>query len=747
MRAGTAGLLLLAAFALGLLPGAPVAHAQKASATSPAVPELAQEAPDYTNLDQLQDLPAVLSADLVSYDDQAKIVTAEGNVEIAQGSRILLADRIRYNTETEVVTAEGNISLLDPSGHVLFAQFAELTGDLREGFVRDIRILMSDKSRMAAENAQRLEGNVTELHRAVYSPCLPCSEDPEAAPLWQIKALRVVHDQEKQIIKYRDAWMEIFGIPIAYTPYFEHADPTVRRKSGFLAPSFGSSTLLGQTFSLPYFWVLGPDRDLTLDPVFTTKQSVVLAGEYRQIVPNGEMRIGGSGTISDREDDQGEIQENELRGHIDASGRFDINETWRWGFDLQRTTDDTYTRLYDISDERTLTSQAFVEGFRGRNYTSVQNFLYQGQRSSDVNSELPIIAPLLDYSFVSEPGLTGGIYRLDASFLNIARLEGRESRRLSLLGGWELPHTSPAGDILTLRAQLQADAYHVDGTDPDSNVPNPSGDTESGLTGRFFPQLAVEWRYPWVSYAGGLSQVIEPIAQAVVAPGGSNPDLIPNEDSLDFEFDDTNVFSLNRFPGRDRVDPGSRLDYGLKWTVAGATSGFASAFVGQSYRFEESDLFQERSGLESNFSDIVGRLQLRPNRFLDLSYRFRLDKDDLMVRRNEVTLRAGPPALNVSLNYLDLQGGVNEELFGGREELVVTLSSRLNDNWSAFLTHQRDLDLGEELESSIGLKYEDECFLITGQLFRSRFEDRDVEPEDAVFFTIGLKHLGQIATN
>jgi LPS-assembly protein len=742
MRPGTAGLLLLASIALGSIPGAEFSYAQTA-------PEAAQgeTGPNLYDIKGLENVPAVLSADVVTYDDKAKVVTAEGNVEIAQGSRVLLADRISYDTEKEVVTAEGNISLLDPSGHVLFADFVELTGDLREGFIRNIRLLLSDQSRMAADSAERLEGNITELRNAVYSPCLPCKEDPEAPPLWQIKAVRIVHDQQQRVIKYRDAWMELFGVPIAYTPYFEHADPTVKRKSGFLAPSFGSSTLLGQTVSVPYFWAIAPDRDATFDPVFTTKQSVVLAGEYRQILPQGEMRFRGSGTIADRENDQGEIEDDQLRGHVDASGRFDINETWRWGFDLQRTSDDTYTRIFDISSERTLTSQAFVEGFRGRNHMSVQNFLYQGLRSSDVNDELPIIVPLLDYSFVSEPGLAGGIYRLDANFLNLARLEGRESHRLSLLGGWELPHTSPAGDVITLRAQLQGDAYYVEDVDPDSNDPNPVGNTESGLTGRFFPQLAVEWRYPWVSHAGGLSQVVEPIAQAVLAPGGSNPDLIPNEDSLDFEFDDTNLFSLNRFAGRDRVDPGTRVDYGLKYTVTGAKSGFASAFVGQSYRLEKSDLFREQSGLENNFSDIVGRLQLRPNRFVDLSYRFRLDHDNLTVRRNEVNLQAGPPALNVGLSYLDLQGGVNEELFGGREELVVTLSSRLNDNWTAFVTHQRDLDIGEELETSFGLKYEDECFLITGQVFRSRFEDRDVQPEDAVYFTFGLKNLGQFASN
>lgn len=693
-----------------------------------------------------EDLPALISADQVSYDENAKIITATGNVEISQGERVVLADEIKYDTQAEVVDARGNITLLDSTGHVVFAERAELTGDLREGFIRQIRVLLSDQSRLAGTSALRVGGNRTELRNAVFSPCLPCEEDPEAAPIWQIKALRVVHDQEEKVIKYRDAWFEVFGVPVAYTPYFQHPDPTVKRKSGFLAPSIGSSTELGTRVQVPYFWAISEDRDLTIDPIFTTDQSIVLNGAYRQVVPDGELILRGSATIADREITTDVVEPDKLRGHIDGSGRFDINETWRWGFDLNRSTDDTYLRVYDFGTDRTLTSGAFVEGFRGRNYASVKNFLYQGQRTGDINGEFPIILPLMDYSFISEPGLTGGIYRLDANFLNIVRDLGRESRRASIVASWELPHTSPAGDVVTLRAQVAADGYHLEGVDPNSEDPNPAGNTEDGFTGRFMPQLALEWRYPWISDAAGFSQIVEPIVQGVVAPGWPNPGLIPNEDSLDFEFDDTNIFSLNRFPGRDRVDSSSRVDYGLKWTATGETTGYASAFVGQSYRLVTDDIFRENSGLADNFSDYVGRLQLKPHPYADLSYRFRLDKDDLKVQRNEISLSLGPPALQLFINYLDLAGGVNEELFAGREEVNIVLSSKLSDNWSAFISHQRNLRTDEELESTLGLVYEDECFLLTGQFFRKRFEDREIAPEDVVLFTVGLKHLGQFTS-
>ena len=548
------------------------------------------------------------------------------------------------------------------------------------------------------------------------------------------------------MIRYRDAWMEIFGIPIFYTPYFEHPDPTVERKSGLLAPTFGSSDILGTTYQQPYFWVIGPDKDATIAPILTTNQGVTVAGEYRQLLRDGRIDLRGSLGLSNRTESDGTIDEDVLRGHIDSTARFDINKAWRWGVDAQRATDDTYLRIYNFSSERTLTSRAFVEGFNGRNYLAVNSYLYQGLRSTDINDELPIIFPLAEYSYMSDPGIAGGKYTLDASLLALTRVEGRDSRRVSVRLGWELPYTGPAGDVYNLVARVQSDGYWVDGVDPNSDEVNPTGPTESGLTGRIFPQLALQWRYPWVRNSGTMHQVVEPMAQVVIAPTGSNPGEIPNEDSLDFEFDDTNLFSLNRFTGVDRVDPGTRVDYGLKWTITGDKGGWASAFVGQSYRLETDSVIAAGSGVEDNFSDFVGRIEIKPTYALGLRYRFRFDKDDFSVRRNELDLQVGPPALNLNLGYTLIDTAPQTNEFGDREELNWTLNSRLSRYWSAFGGQRIDLVENITLQSRIGLVYADECFYIQAVFERSKFSDREIEPEDSVFVNIVFKYLGGVSS-
>jgi LPS-assembly protein len=340
-----------------------------------------------------QETPVLLRAETITYDENLAVVTASGNVELSQNERVLRADSISYNVRSKVVIASGNVALIEPSGEVVFADFVELTDDLAEGFIRDIRVLMTDRTKLAAASGTRSGGNRTEFERGVFSPCELCREDPTRAPLWQIKAAEVVHDQEDQTIEYRDAWMEFFGVPVFYTPYFQHPDPTVERQSGFLAPTFGSSDQLGFTVSVPFFWVIAPNIDATFEPIITTDQGIVLAGEYRHLFPFGELNVEASATIADREEKEGVVENDVFRGHIEAEGLFNLDETWRTGFDINRTTDDTYLRVYDFSSETTLTSSLFAEGFRGRNYAAFHSYAFQGLRANDNNDETPIVLP------------------------------------------------------------------------------------------------------------------------------------------------------------------------------------------------------------------------------------------------------------------------------------------------------------------------------------------------------------------
>ena len=686
--------------------------------------------------------PAVLRADEVTYDQSQDLVIASGNVEIAQGDRILLADAVTYNGRTDTVTASGNVTLLEPTGEVVFAEHVELSDQMKRGIVRDIRILLTDNSRFAANDAVRTGGNRTEMRKAVFSPCRLCPEHRDRPPLWQLKAVRVVHDQKRQDIEYSDVFLELFGVPVAYAPYFSHPDPTVKRRSGFLTPTYSTRSQLGLTLEAPYYFNLAPHRDATFSPIVTSKEGVVLAGEYRERTNTGQFQFSGSVTRPERRGDKGElIGGRDTRGHIEGFGQATLSDIWRWGFQLERSTDDTYLRRYGFGFSDTLTSRLYLEGLSGRNYAAVNSYAFQGLDIDDKPGETPLILPIADYQYISEPGAFASHYWLDANLMALTRTAGTDSRRLSITGGWQIPYLGPAGDMYKLSASLRGDLYWVDDV---ANPARPSAGGSSGLTGRVVPLLALDWQYPWMRRSATLRQVIAPVAKLTVSPFGGNPGDIPNEDSQDFEFDDTNLLSLNRFPGLDRVEGGPRLSYGVRGGVYGSLRGRITAFIGQSFRVKADSTFEPGSGLEDNWSDFVGRVNVSPAKLLDLSYRFRLDRDNLSARRSEVDVTAGPDWLRLYLGYLSLDDApadLDDEV-GKREELTASVRAALGSNWALTARNRRDLTNEDTINTGVGIIYQDECIFFSTEIDRRFTQDRDLKPETSIKFTIKLKHLG-----
>ncbi len=694
--------------------------------------------------------PVLLSADSIRYDDDLGIVTASGHVELAQGPRLLLADTVSFSEKTNVVTASGNVSMMEPSGEVIFASYVELTNDLRQGFIDQVRVLMSDNSRIAGQEGERIDGRYTRVEKVVYSPCDLCKEDPSRPPIWQIRAARMTHDTQDHDVYYRDAVLEIGGIPVAYTPFFSHPDPSVQRRSGFLFPGGGVSSDLGTFARLYYFFDIDPSKDFTLEATPSTKDGLLLGGEYRQRFAKGNLTLSGSAVYTDRPKNSGGqvLTDKEFRGHLFGTGRFDIDQQWRWGFDLQRVSDDSHLRRYDYSDKDILTSRAFVERFVARDYLALNAYSFQDLRPGNTEIE-PLVLPMLAYSALGEPGETlGGRWSVDASMLALTRDEGRDTRRVSGEVGWRRDFIAPIGLVSTLTAAARTDAYWVSDYAVDGGLSSNLGtnNRDNVTRMRFFPYAQWTTSLPLSRQVGTVQQLVEPIISLSAAPNPKDNDSIPNEDSQDIEFDETNLFLASRYPGVDRLEGGQRLTYGVKTGFYGFGGGGSSLFLGQSYRLQKQTEFPSGSGLESRMSDVVGRLELTPSPWFDLSYSFRLDSDTLAQRRHDVVGIAGPPEFRVGASYvyldrMTLEGGTAAR---NREELTVNVSSAFTQYWSVGASHRRDLaEGGGPVATGLVLTYQDECmtFQLVGE--RDYTERTGLASGDRVFFRLVLKNLGE----
>ncbi len=684
------------------------------------------------NNPQLKNKPLAFTSDEVIHDKELGVIKASGNVEIFNNKQVLLADRISYNQRQDMVTASGNVSLLDSAGHVLFAEYMELSGNFKTAFIQNIKIRLSDNARIVASNAERYDGNSTEMKNAVYSPCTTCASMPDQPPLWQLKAKKIIHNQKQQELEYYDVWMELVGLPLFYTPYFWHPDPTVKRRSGFLAPSTGGTTYLGTTVTTPYFYAISPSRDLTISPTVATRERFLVSGVYRDRYTNGAIDFGGSLAYNSN---------NKIRGHIKSDVRFDLDDEWRLGLDVNRSTDDTYLRSYGIPTSRVLTTKAYTEGFSQRNYLAAEAYSFQGTAIEDDRDQSPLVLPVVTFNHQSEIGRLGSSNNFNASSIMLTRKNGNNTRRISVDGGWHLPLIGRRGDITKVSVTARGDLYQVRNLTLDKRKGK-----YSGFSSRFRPQIKVGWRFPLARQHGKISQTLEPIASTIISPYGGNFAKIPNEDSISMEFDDTNLFSDNVFTGRDRVEGGPRIKYGLKWGLIGSKGGYTTAFLGQRYRPKDDNTFVEGSGLEGLLSDFVGRVNVSPGNHLNLGYRTRLDKDNFSFKRNELQLTVGPPALKLGLDYIFFESQSDTD-FSGREEVSSNISAKLNRFWYTSIATRYDLAGDGDLRNlGVNLTYDCECFKITTSFTRQFYKDRDVRPGDTILVKFNFKTLGDIQT-
>jgi LPS-assembly protein len=691
--------------------------------------------------------PLLFTADEVQYDQDLGLTVAKGNVEISEGDQILLADTVTYNQRTDTVTATGHVSLMQPTGDIAFADFMELHDNLRDGFIKDIRILLSDRSRMAGNTARRSDGGTrTELRHGVYSPCQLCQDDPSHPPVWQIKADRIVDDKNKEVVEYYGATMEIDGIPVFYTPYLSHPDPSVKRASGFLPPSIGTGNNLGYHVTIPYFWAISGDRDLTLRPLFTTKAGDVLDGDYRQAFDNGKLDYDGSIGVGSREDsgppNNPNHDEQSVRYHLMGTSIFDLNPNWRAGLDVQRESDMTYMLQYHFPQPSDfLTSHAYAEDFGPRSYGNISAYAFQTLNPLSGDGTQPIVAPVANYDWVSEPDRIGGRLSLNGDLLNLERRNGPEMRRVSGGTQWRLPFNGPIGDRFVFMIGTRLDAYQSDNV----QVGDSSSSNQSVASGRVFPQGALQWRYPWVRHDPGMSEVIEPMAAFVAAPNGGNPAQIPNEDSQGYEFDETSLFRPNRLPGYDVVDSGQRVDYGLHTGLYNDTYGSSNILVGQSYRLEKSTPFQIGSGLETQVSDVVGRLVVSPADVFDLFYRLRLDHSDLAMRRQEAGFKGGPSSLKFGASLISVSSIPGLTPLQTGTQVSANLEAALNRYWSLKLNDTRSISSGgATIYSGVSLVYQDDCFAVKTTVQQSGIRIGNVTPGVDVLLTFVFKNLGEV---
>lgn len=695
-----------------------------------------------------EDEPVDLQADQLSHDEANQVITASGDVILTQSGRILRADEISYDLKADNVVARGHVVLNEVNGDIHYSEEVTFNQKLKNGFVKGLKSYLNDGSRFTAEEGVREGGVKTTMMDASYTPCEPCKANPEKAPVWQIVASEVVHDQEAHRVSYKNARFEVHGVPVAWAPYFSHPDGTIKRKSGFLSPSAGYKSDLGAFVTTRYYWNIAPDKDATFGLMAMTDEAPLGLVEWRQRWENASLELKGGVTYSGRIDRDAGVetrQEDEVRGHIFGAGRWDINDKWRAGLNAEWASDDQYMRQYDFSSDDILENEIYAERFSGRNYAVGRLLTFQDIRVREAQEDQPEVLPEIIASFVGEPGsvpIIGGRWSFDTSFLGLQRGgDDPDMNRMSFDVGWQRRFISDYGLLTTADASVRTDFYHA--RDRAVSTPGSGIDSTSGET-RVFPQLHIQSSYPVAKPYENMQAKIEPIVALTLAPNIDVSDDIPNEDSRDVQIDASNLFEADRFPGLDRVEDKSRVTYGMRTGLYGYDGSRGDIFLGQSYRLDDDDNpFPVGSGLDMQESDVVGQITGAYKNQYSLNYRFQLDSRNLSSQRHEIDAYADWDRFRLNTNYLFAKALGGTDIDESREQLRAGAAYYLNREWRLNTGATQDLGQTPGLRKAhIGLDYFGQCisWSLTGE--RNLTDDASGESDTEILFRVGLKNLG-----
>lgn len=692
-------------------------------------------------------------ADQVEYNSEADVVTASGNVVLERDEQVVRADSVSWNRKSGRIVASGNIRFTDSAGNKLYTDSLELTDELRAGAMQSLLIVFSEGGRLAAQAGTREDSGKVVLTDAAYSGCaVETPQGCEKKPSWRILANRVVYDPDQKKVRFYDARLELFGLPLVPLPGLS-VNTDGRANSGFLIPSLGVSNSNGLEVSETYYMRIANNRDLSLTAYGYSQTSPMARARYRALTENGAYQITGYITRSSRipiGPDPGSAQE-DWRGYFAANGRFQLDANWSVTASGRIATDRTFLRRYDISRDDRLRSMVDVERIDDNSYLSISGWATQTLRYNDPQGQVPIALPVIDYRRRLSDPVLGGRVEFQANSLAITRTSGQDTQRAFVSARWDMRRITGMGQEVTLTALARGDVYHSDANEQSPTAiyrGNPGWET------RAISIAAIDVKWPLIgSFLGG-TQVLTPRVQISASPKIRNL-AVPNEDSRAIDLEDSNLFALSRFPGYDRVEDGVRFTYGVDWQLD-RPGWRIKTTVGQSYRLtNEQDILPSGTGLSQRFSDFVGRTEVRFRDFVSLTHRFRLDKDNLAVRRNEFDATVGSKKTYVEVSYLRLNRDISTDFedLQDREELRLAGRLGIGRYFSLFgagvfnLTDRKEdpnltSDGFEPLRTRLGIAYQDDC-LEMGVTWRRDYEaSGDAEKGNTFQVYFALRNIG-----
>ncbi len=689
--------------------------------------------------------PVGLLADNVDYNAASKVLTAKGGVRVVSNGQILSTQSIIYHQITGKLTIPNGFTITNADGSVMTGTNAQLSSDLSTNIIKGARILIADQFQLAADRAQYKDNRFKVLDRVVASTCYigkPRSADSKLAtgqckikptPFWQIRSKRVIHDELERQLYFENARLEFLGVPILYAPLLRLPDPTVDRATGFLVPTFFTSSLLKFGVKVPYFIAIDDHSDATLTAFTSTAGSFVLEGQYRRQTKRGSYQFNSSFLLVDG------IENSPFRSLLQGSGRFALSNDYEWGFEIDVVSDKTFRAQYGYEDEDSISAQdrllseVYLEKNRTNSFFRISSSIFQSLRTNEIDAEIPLVFPDGYFRNINDDPFLGGKLGFTVHSTTLLREAGSQFSRVGLSADWQKEWRLKSGILLGARTQVDAELYRLS-----SDFTGFAGSSARRIT----PTISADIRWPLAKVVGNATHIIEPIVQVVWSQDSLTS--TPNEDSIQVEFEETNLFSTNRFPGFDQKELGLRANIGVNYTIYNPSGWSFGATAGRVFRKKDLKQFSPASGLAGKNSDWVSAFTLSFPKTFELTNRTLFDSR-FNLSKNETSLNFIYKKWQGEATYLRLQEDVVAGASDRRSEAALKLIYTPNNNWAYLAEWRHDFVTNSAIEGEFGLKYINECIEIDLSLSLQYAASGNVTPTKELGLRVSFLGIGNQA--
>lgn len=713
--------LLLASFTpLGFGGSAPVA-AQEAAQNRGLQTGNGQASVDQTR-------PISLIADTVDFDPASGVLIASGNVQVFRGTQVLATDRLIYDQRNKHLSVPGPMTLTDGADVVTRAAGAELDTDLENGLIKGAELLIQQQLQLVSQQMHRQDGKFKVLDKVVVTSCQVCAKYP--VPFWKIRARRVIHDEQARQLYFENATLDLLGFPVFHAPNLRIPEPGVRRATGMLVPKFSSSNTLGYGVEIPYYWTLGEHADLTVTTRAFTKGSFLLSPEYRRQVKSGYFEISSHVTLADS------LVDNETRSSLTAKGLFQLPNEFELEFQIDVASDDDFRDDYGLGDEDEdrLTSFITLRRTRETSYVSISASHIQSLRASEIDQEIPLVFPEIYARKNWVDPVFGGKLSLTAQSVTLLRQNNSEFSRAGLVAEWQKDWILRNGLIVSAYGGVAGSSYYTENITGFSN----------GTLSEVVPTAALDLRWPLSRQNGSVTHIIEPRVQLVWSPDSARANA--NEDSVQLEFEETNLFSYNRFPGFDATEQGLRANVGVSYTRYNPKGWTYGMTLGRVFRSKDLGQFGTGTGLDGRHSDYISAINISFQDHFDFLNRTLFD-DDFSVSKNEARLTMDFDRVSTAATYVYLEQDVVAGASDRSHEASLALRYQYSDYWTYLGEWRQNLETGHATSGEFGVRYENECVAVNLSLSLQYEGSGIVRPTQEIGLSVELAGLGNKKRN